>query len=1453
MGLFSWDLTPAKNAVVDPLIAAQDGASARALPATIRAFMAGMRRFTDDVGGAITTTGRLNAYVVTTNSGISDLRAGLALLIRADRDNTAVATLNVDGLGPLPWVDAGGVPLQPGRILKDRYYAVFLDPKVPAWRVQAGASTLDEIPGLIDLRSTVAAQALAVAADAASTAADRTAVAADRVTIGADKAAAEAARSGAQLAQAGAEAARDIVQGAVDAANGLSGRIDSEAARARLGERQASPKFIVLPRSFVGLGGGSVANGSNGWRVPTGQAGSGSLLRVYWDLKPDEVARNLGRPLDFVAELKTTIGFDKAFVGAGGASDTRLAITPEGMPAGFTAALYLTAQADTYILVLSGVLTGPISQIAANVLVAGGARPVTADASVSLNQTFWYASDTGGASDVVAAGNANTLLAAMGYTDALAAITAPLEVLDREVVRAKAGETTARTLAAPKFSLANRPLAVIANGSQFFDGFTSTGATEESGGFRIPAGQTGRNTQARARCVLKPGEAAFRAGRPARFVATFRTSIDVLNAVKDAAGNSAIAFVGEGSVNPVTVRAYATALDTLCLEGDVVFTGAETQITLVLLIAGTAVPCPADVTATLISTEWFVSDATGTTDVLDTRLGPLPMAVGELISVSTNFYLSLASGAAAAFQGRGFRIPTGSSGKGTVVATEVPLTGLDAGTKVRLRFAFQTSSDIEATTVLYSYGTTVDFADGSQGGASQTTLERTAPGIYEADVDCTVGFGARQLTYYLGVAEGSVAVPAIKIVALRQIRMEIVSTPGTTTASAQVQRYEESVRSRMQHRPTYRDSVTVAADGSTDFLRVMAAADAVQFAASADEPNTVFVRGGDVQACTATASIKTASFVNIVGVGPAESNKLLGLFRDDQTNQYLIQILDLRTSGEFNDLWFEGRNIRYPWHIESGNSRERAVQIFRRCTVIHHGATTWVNTTAIGVGHHAGNRQTFLSCTALSPTSAFGCHDNINWNEPASVLFEGGSLTATNDDGTCIDATSMGSGQISTITARGVTLTGFVNLGCVYTIPGVLLENHRANRYGYRISLAGCSPVDWIATCNVSCLALGSVAGPTSAVAFDGPLFKALFGPNPDVRRGAADYPAVAYSFHAVEVQDGEPDPGVGLGPRLGDLSVAPLSGTLVFDGGASITLTADKNYAAFSNSGVISDLNAKLATAMGGSTGGRMFRLAKPYQNRGPVYQPDREGNGLNVDTATILKGHALAWVGKNVRRMTGADTINRFAGIALDDAIPGDSIRFQRTGWINDKHLLFSALPASVVDDIFGVGATPGMLTKGADRGLLRVRQVATRGLVFEILDPNRADAGVFSAAKAAPTNFTIMGDYEDFLQMDFVATGRTLSATADLAFLQKGSAPVQGLARLKLTDVGTGAVLTFGATRGEIAVPNVLCKRGEIGLIARNLQIGGAYRVTVQAYRGTTDGSTEVHDQYLQATCA
>ena len=236
MGVFGWAPSPAKNAGADPQIQSLDGASGRSVAGSLRAIMAAIRTYADATGGALVTGGHLNAYTLNTGTGLTELRPGLSLVVRADRTNTAEASLNVDGLGPLPWVDGGGTPLEGERILQGRYYQIVLDPDAPAWRLNAGASSLDEIPGLIALRQEVAGNAAdtsekAQAAQAAATLADQRAGSAD-----ANRQLAQAARAGAETAQGSAQAARVGAESAqfvavVERQAAETARLGSEAAR----------------------------------------------------------------------------------------------------------------------------------------------------------------------------------------------------------------------------------------------------------------------------------------------------------------------------------------------------------------------------------------------------------------------------------------------------------------------------------------------------------------------------------------------------------------------------------------------------------------------------------------------------------------------------------------------------------------------------------------------------------------------------------------------------------------------------------------------------------------------------------------------------------------------------------------------------------------------------------------------------------------------------------------------------------------------------------------------------------------------------------------------------------------------------------------------------------------------------------------------------------------------
>lgn len=147
MGVLSWALDAARNAFADPAVAAADGASGRQIPASLRALMAATRALADDQGGALTTVGSANAYVLATASGVTALRSGLTLSFWADRANTDAPSLNVDGTGPRPWCAADGAPLAAGVVQPGRVYTVTYNPTLSggAWVTPSAVALLKSV------------------------------------------------------------------------------------------------------------------------------------------------------------------------------------------------------------------------------------------------------------------------------------------------------------------------------------------------------------------------------------------------------------------------------------------------------------------------------------------------------------------------------------------------------------------------------------------------------------------------------------------------------------------------------------------------------------------------------------------------------------------------------------------------------------------------------------------------------------------------------------------------------------------------------------------------------------------------------------------------------------------------------------------------------------------------------------------------------------------------------------------------------------------------------------------------------------------------------------------------------------------------------------------------------------------------------------------------------------
>ncbi|KAB7782179.1 hypothetical protein [Methylorubrum populi] len=315
MSVTDWSPQPSGNAVADRAIPARDGAAGREIPEMVRGVMAGMRRYADAQGGALVTGGRLNAYTVDTALGVTELRPGLSLIVKVDRDNTAEATLNVDGSGPLPWVDAGGVRLQAGRIIAGRFYNIILDADALAWRVQAGSSTLDEIPGLIDLRQEVSENASSVAA---KTEATTTAAAIVATQAGAVEAArAEVAGNTATVATAATQVADDAAAAQSAQAVAVTARDQAQAAVA-----SGRVSYATLAQLQANLAPADGAQGEvradpvparNGIYDKVGPSGSGSWEKWSSTTLPAVEARttaNTKQRLDDAVRARALFGFD---------------------------------------------------------------------------------------------------------------------------------------------------------------------------------------------------------------------------------------------------------------------------------------------------------------------------------------------------------------------------------------------------------------------------------------------------------------------------------------------------------------------------------------------------------------------------------------------------------------------------------------------------------------------------------------------------------------------------------------------------------------------------------------------------------------------------------------------------------------------------------------------------------------------------------------------------------------------------------------------------------------------------------------------------------------------------------------------------------------------------------------------------------------------------------------
>lgn len=147
MSVTDWSPQPSGNASADRSVPARDGMAGREFPEAIRGIMAKVAAFVLDQNGSLVTGGTANAFTLMTHSGIEAAKPGVSVTFVADRDSTDVPTLNVDGLGPRPFMTPSGSPLIAGSLKRGLLYTVTwtdaIDALPAGWRLKGAAAVLN--------------------------------------------------------------------------------------------------------------------------------------------------------------------------------------------------------------------------------------------------------------------------------------------------------------------------------------------------------------------------------------------------------------------------------------------------------------------------------------------------------------------------------------------------------------------------------------------------------------------------------------------------------------------------------------------------------------------------------------------------------------------------------------------------------------------------------------------------------------------------------------------------------------------------------------------------------------------------------------------------------------------------------------------------------------------------------------------------------------------------------------------------------------------------------------------------------------------------------------------------------------------------------------------------------------------------------------------------------------
>lgn len=139
-GVFSWSKTAASNASADSTISIPEGMAPSGVNDAMRAMMAAVAKWRDDISGSLLTGGTSTAYTLTTNQVFTSLSEMDTQMIsfRMSLTNGSNATLNVDGLGAKALVfNNVASAVVAGDMVQGRVYTAIYRNDINSWLVHS--------------------------------------------------------------------------------------------------------------------------------------------------------------------------------------------------------------------------------------------------------------------------------------------------------------------------------------------------------------------------------------------------------------------------------------------------------------------------------------------------------------------------------------------------------------------------------------------------------------------------------------------------------------------------------------------------------------------------------------------------------------------------------------------------------------------------------------------------------------------------------------------------------------------------------------------------------------------------------------------------------------------------------------------------------------------------------------------------------------------------------------------------------------------------------------------------------------------------------------------------------------------------------------------------------------------------------------------------------------------